>query len=131
VTAEARIGTATDAVLAALVGGVALQAGATTALAPGVVAAGALVVVLAEAVAGRHADRVRRAWARPVVRVGALAVALATLWVGVTVAPRLARSLAVGGSGAYLLLVVGRWLGLFPPPERWPTARLGRGGDEE
>lgn len=111
-----------DALLAAitLAGYAALVAVAEVNVSVPVAVAGGGAVVLLEALAGRHATAVRRAWERPAVQavalVGALALGAAAALAGVAVV----LSLVVGGVAAYLALLALVRIGVLPRPEDWP-----------
>jgi hypothetical protein len=108
-------GLATLVLLAVVVVGIVIEARFSI---PAAIA-GSLGTVLAEAVAGRHERRVRRAWRRPAVKAAALVLAGGGIAGGVVLAPTPALSAAGGALLAYLLLVGLVAGSVVPPPAAW------------
>lgn len=96
-----------DAALATAVLTVAVVVGVVARADPSVpwLVGGALLTIVAEALAGRYRRSVERRWASPAVRAGAVAVAVVAIIAVATVAPDLAVSVAVGALVTYLVLL--------------------------
>lgn len=110
-----------DGLLAAavLLAGVGALVATGAAPAPGAAGLGVVATVVAEVLAGRFADRVRAAWASPVVRGLAVAAALVGGTVGFLLVGGAALWFGAGALSGYLaLLALVQW-GVVAPPERW------------
>lgn len=110
-------GDASLAALALLAFGVALVQ-RSVAPAPLPAVAGALGTVAFEIVAGRHHERVRRIWERPIVRALALAAAFAVAAAAGRLGVRPIASFAVGALAAYLCLLALIVAGVLEPPRK-------------
>lgn len=86
---------------------------------PSAFAAGGVGVLLLEAAMAPVGTPVRRWWARPAVKIGSLALAIALVVAGSTVAPPSVLSAGLGAATVYLVLLASVAAGVLPPVTEW------------
>jgi hypothetical protein len=100
----------------ALAGGVGWFA---TPVTPTPLVVGVVGTLVLELVLATRAETVRRYWRKPVVRVGAVAVLFAGLWVGWQALGGRVLVVVLAGLVTYLLLVGAVLAGVVPPTSEW------------